>query len=102
MRTPLTYGQPWPRRLCRCSPISKVETLATETRKGTRAKLERGEWAWAAPLGYRNPGRRTERGGAVSILEEDPITGRFKTCFDGASPHASGALVPYERLRGWV
>jgi len=26
---------------------------------------------------------------------------RFKTCFDGASPHASGALVPYERLRGW-
>ena len=49
--------------------------LATETRKGMRAKLERGEWAWAAPLGYRHPGRRTERGRAISILEEDPITG---------------------------
>jgi hypothetical protein len=24
-----------------------------------------------------------------------------KLCFDGASPHASSALVPYERLRGW-
>ena len=49
--------------------------LATETRKGMRAKLERGEWPWAAPLGYRHPNRRTERGRAVSILEEDPVTG---------------------------
>ena len=49
--------------------------LATETRKGMRAKLDRGEWPWAAPLGFRHPSRRTERGRAVSILEEDPVTG---------------------------
>jgi DNA invertase Pin-like site-specific DNA recombinase len=49
--------------------------LATETRKGMRAKLDRGEWPWAAPLGYRHPTRRTERGRAVSVLEEDPEAG---------------------------
>src|ERR1700730_18743196 len=40
--------------------------LATETRKGMRAKLQRGERAWAAPLGYRHPSRRPARGRAVS------------------------------------
>src|SRR2546428_11288863 len=36
----------------------------------------------------------------LSTTAQAPRPARFKTCFDWASPHASGALVPYDRLTG--
>ena len=46
--------------------------LAGEVKKGMREKLERGEWPWGAPVGYRHrENRRDARGHADSTLVED-------------------------------